>query len=411
MKIKTVLLVSLSCLTSAFFGQVKDNTNDKDKFIESNVISLVGREGFEWKSLNGDFLLKPYMLVFTKAQFQYVDNEGLELADEDNIVNSGFGIPAAYLGFAGKAFDVVTYNFTIDASKGSSAALINQAWIDLNISNELRITAGKFKTPMHRGYLVRAGQTLFPVVPFVLSTQVNLPYSLNAVNPVLSTGFDVGAMVHGLFDNRFQYQLGIFNGNGVNNNSPVNTYSDDLGIPALLYSARFAYMPYGPMPIHEGDPDDRNNLKFLAAVSASYNVEANYETSNDLRLGAELSLLKNNFYFSSEFTFLNMSFIERQKISPDYNFWGAYAQCGYFVTDKLQPVIRIEAMDRNSQKDNGILISPSAGINYFIVGQNLKLQVMYQYLTRSGHDDEYAANDDDNGLAESSFIAQLQFSF
>jgi hypothetical protein len=106
-----------------------------------------------------------------------------------------------------------------------------------------------------------------------------------------------------------------------------------------------------------------------------------------------------------------MDFVERQRISPNYNFWGAYAQCGYFISDVFQPIVRVEVMDRNSQHDNGILYMPAVGFNYFIVGQNLKLQTMYQFVGKSGHDSDYARDDDDNGLGESSFITQLQFSF
>jgi hypothetical protein len=406
------LAIILFAIILLFAADIKAQEKQADdKLIESNVISLVDKDGFIWQTAKGDFVLKPYMLVYTRAQFQYVDDEGLELADEDNYVNMGFGIPNAYLGFAGKAFDIVSYNFTIDAAK-SGASLINQAWIDLYINNGLRVTAGKFKTPMNRGYLVRAGQTLFPALPSVLSTRVNLPYSLNSVNPVLATGFDTGVMLHGLFfNNTWQYQVGVFNGTGSAVNTPDNTLSDDLGIPSLLYAARLAYMPYGPMPIHEGDPKDLNNFKLLAAVSSSYNVEANYESSNDLRIAAELAMLVKRFYFSSEFSYLNMDFIERQRISPNYNFWGAYAQCGYFISNVFQPVVRVEVMDRNSQHDNGILYMPSVGFNYFIVGQNLKLQTMYQFVGKSGHDSDYARDDDDNGLGESSFITQLQFSF
>jgi len=388
----------------------QETREEKDKYIESDVISLVDRAGFSWQTTRGDFKLKPYMLVFTKAEYNYVDDEGLNIAEVDNVVNTGFGIPKALLGFAGLAFDKVTYNFALDAT-ASGSALLNQAWFDINMKDEFRLRVGKFKTPMNRAYQVRVGQSMMPVLPFSLSTSVNLPYSLNSVNPVMSTGFDVGVMAHGLLKGKWMYQVGIFNGTGISVNNPTNTLSDDLDIPSLLYSGRVAYEPYGSMPLHEGDPNDVNNFKMSLAASASYNVEANYESSNDMRLGAEFALMSNRFYFSSEAYMLNVDFVERQNTSASLTYLGAYAQAGYLLKSGVQPVVRMEMMDRNSTDEDGMLLMPAVGLNYFILGQNLKLQAMYQGLIKSGHVSDYEANDDDNGLSEHRCIVQLQFSF
>ena len=388
----------------------QENKTEEDKYIESDVISLVDRTGFTWQTPKGDFKLKPYMLVLTKGEFNYVDDEGLNIAEVDNVVKTGFGIPKAILGFAGRAFDKITYNFAIDAA-ASGNALLNQAWFDINMKDEFRLRVGKFKTPMNRAYQVRLGQSLLPVLPTSLTTSVNLPYSLNAVNPVMSTGFDIGVMAHGLLKDKWMYQVAIFNGTGIGVNKPTNTLSDDLGIPSLLYSGRLAYQPYGAMPLHEGDPEDVNSFKMSLAASVSYNVEANYESSNDLRVGAEFAVMSNRFYFSSEAYLMSMDFVERQKVSPALTYYGAYAQAGYLFKSGVQPVVRMELMDRNSTDEDGILLMPAVGFNYFILGQNLKLQTMYQVLLKSGHVSDYEANDDDNGLSEHRFIVQLQFSF
>lgn len=412
MKITNKLILGALCLTSTLSGIAQNQVDKKniDKYIESDVISLVDRAGFSWQTSKGDFKLKPYMLILTRGEYNYVDDEGLNIAEVDNVINTGFGIPKAVLGFAGTAFGKITYNFALDAA-ASGGALLNQAWFDINMKDEFRLRVGKFKTPMNRAYQVRLGQSLLPVLPASLSTQVNVPYSLNSVNPVMSTGFDIGIMAHGLINNKWQYQAGIFNGTGIKINHPTNTLSDDLDIPSFLYSGRLAYMPYGAMPLHEGDPKDIDNFKMSFAASASYNVEANYESSNDLRLGAEFSVLAKRFYFSSEAYTLNMDFVERQKTSPSINYWGAYAQAGYMLKSNIQPVVRFEVMDRNSSDEDGLLLLPAIGFNYYIIGQNLKLQAMYQALIKLGHSSDYKANDDDNGMSERRFIVQLQFSF
>ena len=356
-----------------------------DKYVENDVVSLAGKKGFSFSTKAGDFLFKPYALVQASGTFNYYDGPGLETPYADNIANSGFAIPNAILGFTGKAFGKVTFNLSINAAK-SGGALLQQAWFDVALKESFRIRVGKFKTPFSHGYLTTLGETLFPVLPTSLNTAVSLPYSLNSVNPVFATGFDLGIQFHGLVNNKWNYQVGIFNGTGINVNTATKTMSDDhKWLPSLLYSGRIAYMPKGVMPSTQGDPENLNDDKMSIAFATSYNVEAENESSNDLRLGVEFSWIKNRFYFAAEGYYLNMKFTKRQMISKAYNFWGAYAQAGYFITDKLQGALRYDLFDRNGADMGGLLNMPAIGANYYFFNSNLKLQVMYQFMGRTGH--------------------------
>ena len=165
------------------------------------------------------------------------------------------------------------------------------------------------------------------------------------------------------------------------------------------------------MPQYQGKPSSLNEKKWLAGLSASYNVEANYETSNDLRLGAEFALLCNRWYVTAETYLMNMDFVERQKNSANFTFYGAYAQFGYLLNEKIQPAVRLDVLDRNGINEKGLLAMPALGFNYFFSGHNLKLQAMYQYLSKIGHASEFEANDDDNGMSEHQVCVQLQFAF
>ncbi len=143
MKIKYLLLLSIF-LSANLFAQ-----EDDDRYIESDVIPMAGKKGFSVQSRAGDFLLKPYTLVQTAAKFNYYDDEGLDLADQDKVFNSGFEIPYAILGVSGRAFDKITFNLTINAAK-SGASLLQQAWFDVNLKDQLRFRVGKFKTPYNQ---------------------------------------------------------------------------------------------------------------------------------------------------------------------------------------------------------------------------------------------------------------------
>ena len=68
-------------------------------------------------------------------------------------------------------------------------------------------------------------------------------------------------------------------------------------------------------------------------------------------------------------------------------------------------------MDRNSTETDGFLNMPAVGLNYYIMGYNLKLQAMYQFLGRWGHATQDARELDDLGLAQHTAMVMLQFSF
>ena len=121
--------------------------------MENGIVSLAGKEGFTIGTKKGDFIFKPYLLVQTAANLNYYDDEGLDPAyNQDNIANSGFSIPYAILGFTGKAFNMVTFNLSINAA-ASGGALLQQAWFDVQLKKQFAIRVGKFKTPFTHAYL------------------------------------------------------------------------------------------------------------------------------------------------------------------------------------------------------------------------------------------------------------------
>ena len=123
------------------------------------------------------------------------------------------------------------------------------------------------------------------------------------------------------------------------------------------------------------------------------------------------SYLKNRLYLGAEAYYLSSDLVKRQRVNHTYRYIGGYAQVGYFVTPKLQPALRWDFMDRNSTDTDGFLNMPAVGLNYYIMGYNLKLQAMYQFLGRWGHATQDARELDDLGLAQHSATVMLQFSF
>ncbi len=382
-----------------------------EEITENGIVSLAGKEGFTISSKKGDFQFTPYMLVQTSANINYYDDEGLDKAyNQDNLANSGFSIPYAILGFTGKVFNKITYNLSINAA-ASGGALLQQAWFDVEVKKQFAVRVGKFKTPFSHAYLTTLGEALLPSLPVSLTSSVILPHSLNAVTPNIGTGFDLGVEIHGLLKEKFGYEVGLFNGTGSSVNIAGKTLSDDWHIPSLLYAARFTYMPKGVMPSTQGNPNRLHEDKILFGVSASLNVESENESTNDVRVGLEFARLKNRLYVGAEMYYMNVSFTKRQKIPENYNYLGGYVQAGYFVTPRLQASARYDFFNRNGMDTKGLLNIPSVGINYFFKGTNLKLQAMYQFIGRTGHETELDRDNDDLGLAMHSGTILLQYSF
>lgn len=402
-KILTALCLS-AVMPLAALAQHEEDT-------ENGIVSLARREGFTIASKKGDFVFKPYLLVQTSANFNWYDDEGLDKAyNQDNVANSGFAIPYAVLGFTGKAFGKVSFNLSLNAA-ATGAALLQQAWFDVELKKQFSIRVGKFKTPFSHAYLTTLGETLMPSLPLSLTAPVILPYSLNAVTPNIGTGFDLGVEVHGLLADKFGYEVGLFNGTGISVNTAGKTFSDDWHIPSLLYAGRFTYMPKGVMPSTQGNPNRLNEDKLMLGVSTSLNVESENESTNDYRAGLEFAMLKRKLYLGAEMYYMHVGFTKRQKIDQGYHFLGGYVQGGYFVTSRLQATARYDFFNRNGMDTNGFMNMPAVGVNYFFKGCNLKLQAMYQFVGRWGHDTQLDRDNDDLGIATHNATVMLQYTF
>ena len=380
--------------------------------MENGVIPIADDRGFTLQSKNGDFVFKPYLYLNTTLALKYYDDEGLDKAyDQDNIANSGFSIPYAIIGFTGKAFGKIDYNVSVNAAE-SGDEILQQAWIDYAVSPALRFRVGKFKTPFSHAYLTTLGETLFPIFPVSLTATSIMPYSLNAVTPTIGTGFDLGFEVHGLIKDKWGYEVGVFNGTGADENDATKGFSDDNHLPALLYAARFTFQPNGAMPMTQGNPKMISSKpKYLIGLSINYNNEAESESTNDLRAGVEFAMLTGKWYFGVEAYLLHVSFTERQKIDETYNYWGGYAQVGYFITPNWQVGLRYDVMDRNGSSEDGLLNMPAAVVNYYVPKTNIKLSAAYQYIGRWGHDTQLDRDLDDLGIATHTAVIMVQYAF
>ena len=417
-KIFAIMMASTISATAFAENDTEDLTTPKTEKsqagklnMDNGVIPIADDRGFTLQSNDGSFVFKPYLYMQTKANFHYYDDEGLDKAyNQDNVANSGFSMPYAIIGFTGKAFGKIDYNVCVNAA-ASGGNILQQAWIDYAASPGLRFRAGKFKTPFTHAYLTTLGETLFPSLPTSLTAVAILPYSLNAVTPGIGTGFDLGVEVHGFIANKFGYEVGLWNGTGSAQNNATKTISDDNHLPSLLYAGRLTYQPKGAMPMTQGNPKLLNEDKMLIGISANFNNEAENESTNDFRAGVEFAMLKNRWYIGAEAYYMHIGFTKREKIDETFNYWGGYAQVGYFVHPQVQVGVRYDFFDRNGTSKDGFLNMPAASVNYFIPKTNIKLSAMYQYIGRTKHATQLNRDIDDLGISTHTAEVMLQYAF
>ena len=408
---KLLAIVFATSLSTSLFAESEEQAVEDNLNMENGVTPIADDRGFTLQSTDGSFVFKPYMYIQETLNFRYFDDEGLDKAyNQDNVANSGFAMPYAIIGFTGKAFGKIDYNVCINAA-ASGGNVLQQAWIDYAVSPEIRFRAGKFKTPFTHAYLTTLGETLFPSLPTSLTAAAILPHSLNAVTPGIGTGFDLGIEMHGFIKNQFGYEVGFWNGTGSGQNGATKTLSDDIHIPSLLYAGRLTWQPKGQMPMTQGNPKLQNLDKILFGISANYNVESESESTNDFRAGVEFSMLKNRWYIGAEAYYMNIGFTNRQKIDDSYNYWGGYAQVGYFVAPRVQVGARYDFFDRNGSGKDGILNMPAVSVNYFVPKTNIKLSAMYQYIGRTGHETQLDRDMDDLGISTHTAQVMLQYAF
>lgn len=402
---------ALFIATAVAMTSIVATAQSQDFDSDNGVVTIGADRMFQIESKDGNFSFKPYLMLQTTANYNYYDDEGLDKAyNQDNVANSGFSIPYAVLGFTGKAYSMVTYNLSVNASK-SGGELLQQAWFDVRPTRGFGVKVGKFKTPFSHAYLTTLGETLMPNLPSSLTATTIMPYTLNAVTPKIGTGFDLGAMVHGNIGKWWGYEAGLFNGTGASINTSTKTISDDWHIPSLLYATRVTWSPMGVMPATQGNPKMLNLNKLMVAASANINVESESESTNDTRLGLEGAWLYNRLYLGAELYYMHVGYTKRQKIHNSFNYWGGYVQGGYFVSPQAQLALRYDFLDRNGTSKDGLLNMPAVGVNYFIKGTGLKVSAMYQYTGRTGHKTQLDRDNDDLGIAKHYACIMLQYTF
>lgn len=286
------------------------------------------------------------------------------------------------------------FDFRVELDLGGTGTALRAQMTDgyalWNRHPELNIRAGQFKTPF--GYEQLAGDpTLF-----------TLERSL--ANDRLTLGRQVGVQVSGSqWQKRLSYAAGLFNGNGVNNGA--NDGED------FLYVARITGVPaQGKVSGRDfkwsagagayASKDGGVTLGGLGFDSVTGGAVDNILAGERAGLGLDTQVHLGSFDLWVEYlqgTFKPASEAPTDELTAA----GSYAQLSYFVRPgKIQAVVKYEIFDPNTDKDSDDTATILVGANYYLKGDDLKLQLDYQRSDAPGLSD-----------GENKVLARLQVIF
>jgi hypothetical protein len=314
---------------------------------------------------------------------------------------TGFTFRRAALGFDSRLFRSVRTFFLSNIASGTLT--LWDFFTDLDLfDGQAVLRVGRFRPWLARQRLLAGDRYQMIQLPAALTDLLEI-----------GDGRDLGAGIFGLLaDKTLEYGLGVWNGEQKYSNDPVNGFLPSSNLRSrgnidFDFGSRLVYHPFGFLPaLDESDLEMSKTPKLSVGVAAMlakrHDVRAPtasfvYMDDRVLKAGVEIDFRWRGFSLEAE-AFLRKDWL-LPGATPDtekqFNDLGlgalsksAYVQSGYFVTERqLELTARFDYVDVEPSKP-GYILHPAAGINLFLHGYNLLLQLMYRANIGVGFDND-----------------------
>nr|AUN36282.1 hypothetical protein [uncultured bacterium] len=233
--------------------------------------------------------------------------------------------------------------------------------------NNIFVDVGQFKIPIGYESLLSSGGTPFVERSLMFTQRDPFDGGYGDVR-------DTGVQLRGT-QGQFEYRVGVFNGFGDRQNTLA--VSD-----AKAILARLAYNPKSVPGLQIGISGGRGNT----GNRNSGSLLEGPRSDRDL-LNAFAAYKKNKFSFQAEYLEgKGTGFTDLVGTTAERDLRGYYAGIGYYFTPKIEGVLRYDYLDadRDAAGDSSVR-DILAGINYYIKGNNAKIQ--FNVINRNGAGD------------------------
>jgi len=283
-----------------------------------------------------------------------------------NSGKNGFDVRRVYLDFRGNATKELNYRVQLDFA---TSPKILDAYVEWKPSKYIGLQAGQFKT----AYTLEN-----PYSPSSLETADNSQVISKLVTDYNNNGRDIGLTINGSFFhkkgfNLIEYKVGLLNGNNINttdNNKTKDVYGILIVNPLKLLSLN------------------------VSLYKGQYGVETAKYDRNRSSFGAKYDdgkLLVRAEYVAGEIGTVQANLKDAK---------GYYISTAYYITDKLQPVLKYDFYQNDKTTSSSQIINYVVGLNYWITPKT-RLQANY---TRKDNKDSSKVDTD-------YMVAQLLLSF
>lgn len=347
-------------------------------------VSYEPAKGLILESEDGDFKFR----LTNRVQFRYT-HVG---PDEGDDIGS-FRVRRFKFKMDGHAYGYWKYklqvNFASGSVEGSNDALLEDAYLQYTKNHWVQPFMGQGKAYFARQSLASSGKQQF----------VDRSIVTSGGGAEVARQIGVG-LVGRDKDKRFEYNLGIYNGDGSNNvNKKVNENDK------FLYVGRVVWTPFGEMKTDESAHSRPESSKLAVGVKAAHDTrteevdppdgdpdpdpEVNdpppFDADRDIAsLGAELAYKIEGFSFVGEYfrvmtdQFVNDTGAETEQIDSDLY----YVQAGYLFPNSLELAGRYAVIDaEETQAVDDKLTEYGAAISYYFLKHSYKVQADYRRIT------------------------------
>jgi hypothetical protein len=349
------------------------------------------------------------------------------LGGDNEVTSSGFGLAATRLYFKAQVFGMVNfmgeldygtlngkvsypYNAQIEDDTKYNRVTVNQYSLrvlafygEFAPIPELKIRAGQFKVPFDRETLVGSHQLTFTSPTLMTRRYSRWGESDDPANCTAlacawdyesargsSFGYDRGFMVHGeIAGAMFNYAVGMFNGSGPN----VGNDNRDVLVGGRLWTDPLGAMSAGMSDIDATekpllsvgasyffDLPQHRDPSIVSSKDAIYNSEDSNITGDVLFKWMGASVMGSIFFRNSD----HGAVLHTTNTAGREEKWvlrslGASAQAAFFIKAiGLEPAFRYGMYDADLKREMDHVHEFTAALNYYVFGNNLKLQLEYR---------------------------------